>query len=644
VNTAPEPEEGEPTDKTPPPAESTPHADNSLDDVPPTSNASTHGDDPGDNIDALVPIPTTDAEWGQLISLIPDKLLREGLRKDKRLFERIFAGFRPNTPVDKIPNGVQKLAIEAKRNPAVAKSIRELAATDAKAKAEANNTTAGPAKPPSRPAPAPVVAKPTQAAKKPPSANEVRLKDRLKESDRTLKEVRRVAEAAAEDIKRLRDQIAKQKDEIAILNGQHRVAQRKINSLERNIKDWKGRYETAKAEARTRRQSSAPSPIAIPTPQPTSPDPWLETAADLVQMGRTQVAITFLGRLVENPELQPLVKATAHLLMARAHRDLRDPAQSIQCANLAAEIFLDKGAVVEALDCLFDAIAHAGPDDNLELSSWTFTRILKFAHRDNCNALVVERLRTLRIFNKPVAEQVSHWDGLRNGRFKHLWTESAPVPPSKKLAPDEIFALPSSNPDVAAISARKLVQAIASGNTDVVDAVRNALQRLPPHKQGLSSALIAGIEELEPNFSVPLIREGLGPALVDASNVARCGPDRTLPQANGKMRRLARMRQALLREGYFPVIGIADENLRYIIDDKAEFERWLQDGALRGCGTGTIADEILIAEARRTNALVVTNDQFRDHLDTEDIRVCEFGIDHDDQPFLLLQSVIKRPS
>ncbi|MFY7953874.1 MAG: hypothetical protein ACOVT5_15340, partial [Armatimonadaceae bacterium] len=70
------------------------------------------------------------------------------------------------------------------------------------------------------------------------------------------------------------------------------------------------------------------------------------------------------------------------------------------------------------------------------------------------------------------------------------------------------------------------------------------------------------------------------------------------------------------------------------IDQKAQFQSWLADGSLHECGPGTVADVILIREARETNALLVSNDRFDDHGDTDDLRRVGFEFDHQDWPYL----------
>jgi len=100
--------------------------------------------------------------------------------------------------------------------------------------------------------------------------------------------------------------------------------------------------------------------------------------------------------------------------------------------------------------------------------------------------------------------------------------------------------------------------------------------------------------------------------LVDASNVAHA--------TEGGGPRLANIdlvREKLREEGFEPVV-VADAALRHQIDDKQEYERRVDAGAIHQAPAGTDADYFLLSFARELDARILTNDRFRD-------RAQEFG-------------------
>src|SRR5687768_645863 len=95
-------------------------------------------------------------------------------------------------------------------------------------------------------------------------------------------------------------------------------------------------------------------------------------------------------------------------------------------------------------------------------------------------------------------------------------------------------------------------------------------------------------------------------ALVDGSNVAH--------SSEGDEARLENIKivvRKLRREGYEAVV-VADAALRHQIDDKEGYERRVAEGKIRQAPAGTDADYFLLAFARELDAVIVSNDLFRD--------------------------------
>jgi hypothetical protein len=95
-------------------------------------------------------------------------------------------------------------------------------------------------------------------------------------------------------------------------------------------------------------------------------------------------------------------------------------------------------------------------------------------------------------------------------------------------------------------------------------------------------------------------------ALVDGSNVAH--------SSEGDEARLHNIKlvvRKLIAEGYEPIV-VADAALRHQIDDKEGYERRIEEGKIRQAPAGTDADYFLLAFARELDAVIVSNDLFRD--------------------------------
>ena len=94
-------------------------------------------------------------------------------------------------------------------------------------------------------------------------------------------------------------------------------------------------------------------------------------------------------------------------------------------------------------------------------------------------------------------------------------------------------------------------------------------------------------------------------AIVDASNVAHAG------EKGARLATLLAVRDELKEEGFEPIL-IADAALRHQIDDKDGYERLVDDGELQQAPAGTDADYFVLKLAKDLDAMVVSNDRFRD--------------------------------
>lgn len=99
-------------------------------------------------------------------------------------------------------------------------------------------------------------------------------------------------------------------------------------------------------------------------------------------------------------------------------------------------------------------------------------------------------------------------------------------------------------------------------------------------------------------------------AIVDGSNVAHAseGEQPSLENIEVVLRKLE-------AEGYEPVV-VVDAALRHKIDDGDGYERMVEAGRIRQAPAGTDADYFILSFARELDAVVVSNDRFKDRLKT----------------------------
>src|SRR4051812_17595212 len=94
--------------------------------------------------------------------------------------------------------------------------------------------------------------------------------------------------------------------------------------------------------------------------------------------------------------------------------------------------------------------------------------------------------------------------------------------------------------------------------------------------------------------------------LVDGSNVAHSSEGDQALLSN-----ITAVCDKLREEGYEPLV-LVDAALRHQIDDRAEYERLVERGAIRQAPAGTDADYFILSFARELDASIVSNDRFRD--------------------------------
>ena len=96
--------------------------------------------------------------------------------------------------------------------------------------------------------------------------------------------------------------------------------------------------------------------------------------------------------------------------------------------------------------------------------------------------------------------------------------------------------------------------------------------------------------------------------LVDASNVAHATEG-----GEARLRNITLVQEKLREEGLQPIV-VADAALRHQIDDKAAYEKLVDDGTVHQAPAGTDADYFILTFARELDASVLSNDRFKDRI------------------------------
>jgi hypothetical protein len=99
--------------------------------------------------------------------------------------------------------------------------------------------------------------------------------------------------------------------------------------------------------------------------------------------------------------------------------------------------------------------------------------------------------------------------------------------------------------------------------------------------------------------------------VIDGANVAY---EERSAGGKPKLSNLLRVRGELEERGFEAII-LVDASLKYDIDDQSQLETLIQSQQVRQVPAGTDADFFIIQFAEQFNALVVTNDRYKDYVE-----------------------------
>jgi hypothetical protein len=520
----------------------------------------------------------TAEEWRERLATLPQKEIQRLLKSEPLVTAQISAGFRPGVETLKNPIVLKRLAEALPKNPKLAEALEAV--------------------PIHEPVPTTVtVGQPEPIPQPLPSSKEGELKAKLKEQRAALRE----RDAELTELRARLGQCEKERD--AALG--ERDAERKAR-------------ETREAQLERERRRKVPEPVVVKASAPTAtaptlaaepPTSWLpEALSRLLQRGHDATVLALCRELLTDDSLPLVARAGIQGAYAAALDSLGAP-DAVEQSRIAAEAFLSAGQPLEASEALLRSFTRNTPST---AERALLQKLLAMAERrGELEALSQSWLRQR--LTRPAAFACLT-KGLESVGKKY--PSLLPEPRATTLVPDATVALPTKSKSVATVTARKLVQAIDEGAVALVSQARAGLQALRASDPSLADALLEAVGRLSPPSLVTLTATRLRPIVVDASNVARHIGDPlaalVTKKATGSTTQLVALREFLLLHGFFPVICIADANLRHVVTEKAAYAALVERHIVRETLPGTSADELLLTEAHAHNAPLLTNDRLTD--------------------------------
>ena len=588
---------------------------------------SEQGSGEGDGEETPSALPQDAAAWRSLVAALPTRDLFRIIQKDRILSTHLFAGFRPSVEMLRHPVVVSRLVEGAQRSQPLAEALVALnSAVEAVSAMPLTETT---------------VSQPTQKVQTTPPesftiltdkstemAGDGGLKDTLKKQKAALKEKEarlvelttrvtllqkeRDAARAETDTARAAARAAKEEAE-----RERRLREREARRGKEAESKEQGKENAAKAKTvEPGTLTAARLPVAAPPPLPI-----MDAVQRLVNRGRYAVVVEVCREALGTDAAISHAgnRGRVHSLLAAALYGAGDIAGGEEQDRLAANALLDGGEIAAAAESLaryFTQLAYFAPGSPVRQSdAATLRRLLLLAERDGLALAVQEVFNRMRIGSAEAGRRLRAT--LAVGGKKGGALAAAAFGNTSEgnvvLGPDEPVALPTTSAQAATVTARYLTQAVDAGDAALVLQAREGIIALRNRggKEGqLADSLLEAVTAVEAVAVAPFLAKSLSPVLVDASNVARHNPDPLALTPPPRVGHLLMMRDFLLRQGFFPVLMLADATLRFHVDNRPGYQNLVERGIIRETAPGTSADETLLTEARARRAPLISNDRF----------------------------------
>jgi hypothetical protein len=546
------------------------------------------------------PAPPTDAAgWRAYIGTLPSKDILRIIQQDKGRAMRLLTGFRPGGDAVRHPIVLQRMVDEAVKQVKFAEAlweIRPAPVSEAPSSPKIEKTTSAPLTP-------------TRTDEAAPALREALKKQRaaLKEKDAHLAEL----EARVSALTKERDAA---RAEIEAAQTARRTAEAQAER-ERRQRERDARREAVRAVVKAEETPAAKPALVAPTVTVASEArPFEEAVRRLLNRGKYSVVAEVCKEALQTDAATSSgVRGTVHSLYAAALYGMDDPSAEEQ-DRLAATALLDGGRITAAAEAMARLLARA---HGLKASDTaTLRRLLLLAERHGEAGAVQEVFTRMRIGSPEGGRRLRQALG-SGGKKSDSLIEAAfgAREDTIILGPDEAIALPVTDPAAASVTPRRVARAVDTGEAAFIAEVRAGLAALRARggqDARLADALLEAITVIEAVAVAPLLAEENHPVLVDASNVARHNPDPLALTPTLKVANLLRMRDYLLRQGFFPVLLVADANLGFHVDDREQYRVLVNRQIIREALSGTSADETLLREARTHRAPLISNDTFKE--------------------------------
>lgn len=436
-----------------------------------------------------------------------------------------------------------------------------------------------------------------------------------RERSKTLRTERDTARAALTEADAARQQACHEQAQAeaarAESDAQAQEQARKTSRLERRITQLQQEIMDISAERDTLQKAAKPK-----SPEPASPptrereqvaahsaeqiSPWQTAAAHLLNRSKSDAAL-----MLAEEVLRLVPGDTAALdLAARACEARQEPAQAAEYVRLLLDHALAQRRTAEAAEAWLRLVRLSTPAH----AEKPLRSLLRALRPEDAAGVRQMRLALTRLHGLAPATHAQAAAQVTQFASPALADALMPLPGA--LTDDDRLPLDLPSP----ITVARLLTAVRAGDEAIVTEARASLERLAVSSRDnferIRTALVRVAGD-DPSLLQPLLRAPRGAAIVDASNVALHGQS-DLVSPRPRLRALLAMRRALLERGFFPILMIGDANLPHIIDEPGSLEEMRARREVRFVDSGTVADEVLLREAKHHGAPLVTNDHMTD--------------------------------
>ena len=410
----------------------------------------------------------------------------------------------------------------------------------------------------------------------------------------------REAASLRKQLAEARQALAEEKRRVGLLEDQVASSERRIDRLQRKLEESEHRgrqlQKTLNQQGKPRKDLEIPRPAPPADPDPPPGAVAEQVIARLMERGQFDAVIAYAREAWELDAADE--RAEGWLIRALREAGYAEDLAELYYQKATRE--QERGRTTEAVEALCESIRVA-PDG--EKAGWRMERLLQVA--DPVARQQVELVAALYgDLKRENATAAGQFEGLARRLRRKLWRAL----PTAAAEESRRVSVPWPAIPGGVLTPSLLAGEIAAGNLSLVQEFRRWAARAHGEAREMAGQLITGAEA-----ALPGARRALtGPTrriLVDGSNVAWTGQPR---EAGARLENLRRVRESLLREGYFPVEIIVDASLPWQIDNPERLRQWDARGEIRVADAGIEADDLLVSEARRWGCPILTNDRMRE--------------------------------